>query len=148
MEQWKIVPMERRHIPALARLERECFSDPWSEEGIAAELDNPLAVFRVAEGEGGEALGYAGMTHVLDEGYLDNVAVKEEFRGRGVGSSLLEALVAYAREREMAFLTLEVRQSNEKARRLYARYGFEEQGLRRGFYTHPEEDAVIMTLKF
>ena len=145
-QDWNIVPMAREHIPALARLERECFADPWSEGGLAAELANPLAVFRAAVSPSGEVMGYAGMNHVLDEGYIDNIAVGEAFRGRGVGSSLLRELIAYAREKEMAFLTLEVRASNLGAQRLYRKHGFREAGLRPGFYSRPAEDAVIMTL--
>lgn len=144
---WEIIPMARDHIPALAQLERECFADPWSESGIGAELENPLAVFRTAVSASGEVMGYAGMTHVLDEGYIDNIAVGEPFRRKGVAASLLKELISYAREKDMAFLTLEVRRSNLGAQALYRKCGFKEKGIRPGFYVHPAEDAVIMTLE-
>lgn len=80
-----IVPMDRGHIPQIAALERECFSTPWSENMLSDALFDPKASFIVAEdGEGG-VLGYAGLQVVLDEGYIDNIAVEEAARRHGVG---------------------------------------------------------------
>lgn len=139
-----IVPLQARHIPAAAVLERLCFSDPWTPAAFAEELANPAAHFLAAEHDGALA-GYAGMTWVLDEGYVDNIAVAAASRRRGVGRALLHALDAFAREKGLAFLSLEVRVSNAPAIALYASEGFVSQGVRPGFYSRPTEDASIMT---
>lgn len=140
----RIVPMEAGHIPALAEIERLCFSTPWLPRMLEEELHNPAAVFRVALA-GQTPVGYAGMTSVCGEGYLDNVAVHPACRRRGVASALLGCLDRYARAHGFSLLTLEVRVSNAAAIRVYERAGFARRGVRPGFYDRPREDAAIMT---
>lgn len=142
-----VVRMALRHLPALAELEALCFSKPWSQNALEEELQNPLAVFFVSE-EDGQAAGYAGMHDIAGEGYIANVAVFPDRRGRGVASGLMEALVAYALARRLSLLTLEVRESNEAAIRLYTRFGFALEGRRRRYYQSPTEDALIYTRRF
>lgn len=142
-----IVPMDRSHLRQIAELEQECFAQPWSETALEEELYNPQASFIVAEdGEGG-VLGYAGLQVVLDEGYIANIAVEEAARRHGVASALLDVYCRFGQE-HLAFLTLEVRASNQAAIRLYLKHGFEEVGRRKGFYNDPKEDAIIMTREF
>lgn len=142
-----IVPMDRGHIPQIAALERECFSTPWSENMLSDALFDPKASFIVAEdGEGG-VLGYAGLQVVLDEGYIDNIAVDPNARRHGVADELLDVFCRFGAA-NLAFLTLEVRASNEPAIALYRKHGFEEVGRRKDYYTKPKEDAVIMTRDF
>lgn len=145
MAELKVVPMEERHLDALAALERECFSEPWTRAGLAAELDNPIAVFRVAELDGKPA-GYAGMHCVLDECYVANVAVFPQYRRRGVARALMEHLAGFAEQYGESFLTLEVRPSNAAAVALYTGLGFQQAGRRKDFYRLPKEDALILTL--
>ncbi len=145
MAGFEILPMAPGHLEALADLERACFSQPWSRDGLAAELENPLAVFRVAVRQG-EVLGYAGMHHVVDEGFIANVAVFAHCRGQGVARGLLEALIAYGRRHRLALITLEVRPSNTPAVGLYRSLGFAEAGLRKNFYQNPAEDGLVLTL--
>jgi ribosomal-protein-alanine N-acetyltransferase len=144
MAKLTIVPMEQRHLDALAELERVCFSTPWTREGLAAELKNPGAVFFVAELDG-TVVGYAGMNCVLDECYVDNVAVFPQFRRRGVARLLMDRLIAASEQRGASFITLEVRVSNAGAIALYTEAGFREAGRRPGFYSLPKEDALILT---
>lgn len=144
MAELTIVPMGERHLGALAELERVCFSAPWTRDGLAAELQNPCAVFFVAEFGGGVA-GYAGMNCVLDECYVDNVAVFPQYRRRGVARALMGSLTDVAERRGASFVTLEVRASNAGAIALYAGTGFREAGRRPGFYSGPNEDALILT---
>ena len=145
---YEIVPMDRSHIPQIASLEKECFTDPWSENLLEAALFDPQASFIVAEdGEDGNILGYAGLHAVLDEGYIDNIAVVPDARRHGVASALLEVFCRFG-EVNLAFLTLEVRKSNTAAIALYEKFGFQWAGLRPGYYQHPREDAVIMTREF
>ena len=143
-----ITPMEERHIPAIAQLEQACFAHPWSEQALRDELENEQAVFFVAEDETGRLMGYTGMHVVLGECYMDNLAVDPSFRHKGVGRALLQALIDWARAHKGVFLTLEVRPSNEIARRLYTSIGFREVGRRPRYYTDPTEDALLMTVLF
>lgn len=144
---YKLVPMTAEHISQIAALERACFSHPWSEALLENELWNDAAVVIVAEGEDGTVLGYAGLQTVLDEGYINNVAVDEEFRRQGVADELIAAFVRYG-QANLAFLTLEVRASNAPAIALYAKHGFVQAGRRKNYYEDPKEDALLMTLKF
>ena len=144
---YKLNPMTMEHIPQVAALERACFSRPWSEESLQGELWNDAAVVIVAEGEDGTVLGYAGLQTVLDEGYINNVAVDEKFRRQGVANELIAAFVRFG-QANLAFLTLEVRASNVPAIALYAKHGFVEVGRRKNYYEDPKEDAVLMTLTF
>ncbi len=107
MEGLNILPMGEEHIKAIAALERECFSTPWSEGTLRAQLGRPSSVFFAACLDG-EVVGYLGMERVLDEGYIDNVAVFPAHRRKGVASALLGALIAYGEKEGMAFLTLEM----------------------------------------
>ena len=138
--EYTIVPMDRSHVGQIAELERECFSAPWSEAMLTEALFDAQASFIVAESEDGGLLGYAGLHVVLDEGYIDNIAVDPNARRLDVFCRFGAA--------NLAFLTLEVRASNEPAIALYRKHGFEEAGRRKDYYTKPKEDAVIMTRDF
>lgn len=128
-------------VPAMAELEARCFAaDPWPAETILYKLDE----FFVAL-EGGELLGYLCLSHVLDEGSIDNVAVAPEQRRRGIAAALLAAAEEEAKKLSLAFITLEVRAGNEPAIRLYEKHGYTRVGLRRGYYEKPKEDAILMT---
>ncbi len=142
-----VCPMGPQHIAALAALEQQCFAEPWSAEGLAEELDNPHAVFLAAEA-GGEPVGYVGMHHVGDEGFITNVAVFPAARRRGVARALLEALAAYGRQHALYRLTLEVRVSNAPAIALYEGLGWRRDGVRPRFYSHPTEDGAIYSYYF
>ena len=142
----KLVPMDRSNVPDVAAIERECFSAPWSEDMLLEELYNDSASYILAV-DGGTVLGYAGLQVVLDEGYITNIAVKGLYRRQGVADALLGAFLRFGRE-HLAFLTLEVRASNDKAVALYRKHGFEEVGRRRDYYQDPKEDAILMTLQF
>ena len=142
-----VVPMEPKHIEDLERLEKECFSTPWSFDSLVSELSNPLAVFRVAE-IGGRVAGYVGMHHIVEEGYICNIAVFPQFRRLGAAAMLMEELFSYAKENGMATISLEVRESNAAARELYEKFQFEVAGERKNFYANPTENALIMTKTF
>lgn len=143
----QIVEMEPRHIETLEQLEKICFSSPWSFDALVSELSNPLAVFRVAEIDG-EVAGYVGMQHIVDEGYICNIAVFPQYRRRGVAASLMDALYEYAKENDMATISLEVRESNGPAQEFYKKFDFEVVGERKNFYSNPQENALIMTKTF
>ena len=144
----RIVPMNADHLDEVAELERICFSTPWSRNMLAEELDNALSAFLVALDGDGKVVGYAGLQVILDEGYITNVAVRPEWRRRGVAGKLLQVFLDFAQAHKLAFLTLEVRASNYGAIALYGSRGFRSVGRRRNYYEHPREDAVIMTREF
>lgn len=139
----KVVPMAAAHIAQIAALEERCFSTPWSAAALTEELDNPHAVFRAAVDADGRVLGYAGMHHVGDEGYIANVAVDPAARRQGVARLLMAELESYGREHALYRLTLEVRASNAAAIALYAGAGYVCDGVRPHFYAKPTEDATI-----
>jgi ribosomal-protein-alanine N-acetyltransferase len=139
--------MQERHLDDLAELERLCFAEPWTRQGLAEELTGETAVFLVAE-RGGKTAGYAGMHCVCGECYVDNIAVFPKFRHCGIGRALTEGLIDCARARNAEFLSLEVRPSNTAAVALYESLGLREAGRRKNFYRNPAEDALILTLFF
>jgi ribosomal-protein-alanine N-acetyltransferase len=141
MSRIEICKAQPCHVPAIARLEALCFSQPWPEDMIARLRER----FSVAV-EDGQVLGYGALSWVLDEGSLDNIAVEPACRRKGVAQALLDDMVAQAKTQALAFITLEVRQHNEPAISLYAKNGFQVVGRRKNYYEKPREDAILMTL--
>ena len=142
-----VAPLEEAGIPAVAALETACFSTPWSEDAVRAELQNEnahLLTLAVC----GDIVGYIGVQIILDEAYVTNLAVAPAFRRKGYGRRLLEAAIALCESCGCAFLSLEVRASNEAAKALYASRGFTERGKRKNYYQKPAEDALILTRDF
>ena len=135
-------------LDALEALERQCFSLPWTREQLYAALADERQEFLAAVGGEGEILGYIGMMCVLDEGYISNVAVAPDARRMGVGRALVEEMLRRCEQRELSFVTLEVRAHNEPAVALYGSAGFRPVGLRKGYYDRPREDALLMTRFF
>ena len=144
---YTLVPMDRSHLSGVADLEKLCFTTPWNEAMLEEELYNDTASFIVAQGENGEVLGYAGLHVILDEGYIDNVAVRPEYRRQGIADQLLDVFCRFG-ESPLRFLTLEVRPSNTSAVALYEKHGFKEAGRRKNYYTDPTEDALLLTKEF
>ena len=133
------------HIGDIARIERDRFSPPWSEESLRYELDADYARF-LAEAEGGQVRAY-GIFHIFgDQAELVNIASDRAFEGRGLCRALLAELIAGAAREGVRDIFLEVRVSNLRAQRLYRAFGFNEAGLRPGYYDEPKEDALIMCL--
>lgn len=138
-----IVEMTADHVIQIAQLERECFSDPWSQNSIASELENPLSYWLVAMA-GNVVAGYVGSQTVLGESDMMNLAVRGEFRRQGVARDLVLALIDGLNQRGSHCLTLEVRDSNAPARKLYEKLGFVQAGIRPNYYQHPREDGLIL----
>ncbi len=130
-------------IEAVCGIEVLCFTDPWSREAFESELSglNPCFYY-VAECEG-EICGYMGIWHIMDEGHITNVAVHPEYRNSGVGRLLVETTINEGIAAGLKAFTLEVRSSNDSAKHLYEKCGFESAGIRKRYYEN-REDAVIM----
>ena len=140
----RIAHMTAEYVPQVAALEKVCFCDPWSEKSVASELENPLSCWLVAL-DGETVAGYVGSQTVLGEADMMNLAVGAEHRRQGIAAALVNALCAALRaENGAELLTLEVRDSNEAAIRLYTALGFAEIGRRPNYYFHPKEDARIL----
>ena len=139
----KIKSMESVHIPQVAELEKLCFSEPWSENSLTSELNNPLSLWLVAL-DGNCVAGYVGSQSVMGESDMMNIAVDPNYRRKGVAAALVEELVRKLRERENYCLTLEVRASNDAAIKLYEKLGFAQTGRRPNYYRSPKEDALIL----
>lgn len=144
---FNITEMTAKHISQIAMLEKECFSQPWSENALLQELENEGSHFLVAE-YNSEVAGYIGVQEICGEAYVTNVAVFSRFRKNGIGKALIDAASKGAFQRSCEFITLEVRQSNQSAISLYEASGFEKVGIRKSFYSHPTEDAVLYTKYF
>ncbi len=142
-----IIPFEEKYISAVAEIEKECFSVPWSENALKEELENEQAFFLVCLKDN-EIAGYIGILDICGECNITNVAVRKKFRNQGVASALINKAIDDAKNRSSDFITLEVRKSNTPALSLYIKHGFEKVGERRNFYSHPTEDAVLMTKYF
>ena len=140
----QILPMQQRHVAEIAALEAAAFSAPWDEASIRAELDNPLALWLVAQDEAGAVLGYVGSQTCFEEADILNVCVTPAARRRGVAQALMLELEAQLAPKGVERITLEVRASNEPAIRLYEKLGYGRVGLRKGYYEKPREDALIL----
>ena len=149
-------PMTERDLSEAANLERLSFSVPWAETLLAECLVSRLDLSWVLEEEQTEGLqqagrrriaGYCNLRVIAGEGELMRIAVHPDLRGRGYARILMDTLVRSARERGVSVITLEVRNSNQSARNLYKSYGFVEEAVRKGYYTEPVEDAIIMGLR-
>ena len=148
-----IDPMELRHVPQIAALERETFSLPWDEASIRGELENPLALWLVAEdadaagagaGDAAALLGYVGSQTCFEDADILNVAVLPTARRRGIAAALMRELERLLIPKGVERITLEVRASNEPAIRLYEKLGYAQVGHRKGYYEKPREDALIL----
>jgi len=136
-------------LTRIAAMERQCFSDPWSASAFRDLEQNPRVQFLCARaGENEPALGYVVAWFAADEGEIANLAVAPEARGKGIGAALLDAALTHAERMHVSAVYLEVRDSNQTARRLYASRGFAEVGRRRDYYRRPVEDAVILRRTF
>lgn len=131
-------------LDKVMEIEEDLFTVPWTKEGYFTFLTRKDAMFLVVE-EKGEILGYCGLLMVLDEGDVTNVAVKRDRQREGIGNFLMESMLRLAYEQGIRTVHLEVRAGNSVAVRLYERLGFVKDGIRKGYYTDPVEDAVLMT---
>ena len=141
-----ITRFSAEHIGQVAQIERDTFSEPWSEKSMTLLCTEEYPSF-VLTNEKGEVFGYVSTAKALDELQMINLAVRSDCRERGFATRLLSALDDFCGESAIESISLEVRESNTAAISLYERCGYERVGLRRGFYRLPTENAVIMIKK-
>ena len=131
------------------QVEAVAFTNPWTRQMYMREMDNPrvsyIHVLRLRGGvDDGVVAGFCSFWLVFDELHINNLAIRPEYRGHGMGTALLEHAMGTAARLGARRATLEVRRSNDAARRIYERLGFEIAGVRRNYYTNPAEDALIL----
>lgn len=140
-----IEPILRGDLASVEELEKAAFADPWSLASFESVLAAPTVYFAAArDSERDGIVGYVVAWFAADEGEIANLAVREPTRWRGIGGALLDATLMEAKRRGALMMYLEVRESNEAARGLYASRGFEEVGRRSQYYRHPVEDAIVL----
>ncbi len=140
----EIVEMTVEHLDGVMVIENLCFKIPWSKSAFEEELTvNQMAVYFVAVTEG-KVIGYGGLWKIFDEGHITNIAVHPEFRRCGAASRIMDEILDTCNEDGIGHLTLEVRKSNLAAQKLYEKYGFRTEGVRKGYYSDTGEDAYIM----
>jgi ribosomal-protein-alanine N-acetyltransferase len=137
-------PATIEDVGAVVAIEKAAFSDPWSENAFHEALSHPAVFFACARCGGDDIAGYVVAWFAADEGEIANLAVSPIAWGGGVGRALLTSALDVAASRGASAVYLEVRDSNERARRLYRSSGFEEVGRRRRYYRHPVEDAIVL----
>lgn len=149
----KIHPARMQNTPAhlngVAELEKLCFHQPWSANSLELLTREGIGVgyLCVDKANSDTVTAYGGMLITVDEGQITNIAVHPDHRREGLGTAIVRALLRHAQNERLASVTLEVRASNAAAIALYKQAGFAEVGRRKGFYTRPTEDALIMEIQ-
>jgi ribosomal-protein-alanine N-acetyltransferase len=135
-------------IDDILAIEEVSFSSPWTREMYVAELNNSGVSFfylaRTLSGDPGEVIGFCSFWRVLDELHINNLAVLPEYRRSQIGTALLRRVLEDGARLGATRATLEVRRSNDPARLLYEKFGFTVAGVRRGYYSKPAEDALVL----
>ncbi len=131
-------------IEYVSRLERRCYTLPWSSSAYVTEVGNSNAYYTVATLADGTIVGYCGMWVIMDELHMTTIAVDPVVRGLKIGERLLLDLIQEGIRRGAERATLEVRERNTVAHNLYVKYGFEDVAVRKNYYSDNGENAIIM----
>jgi len=142
-----VVPMRRRNVRAVVRIEQQVYPRPWTMALFLSELALRSSRAYFVAKVGRDVVGYAGLMLGADEAHVTTIAVDPSWHRHQVGTRLLLALAREAVEREATGLTLEVRMSNRAAQELYRRFGFVPVGVRKNYYAEISEDALVMSAR-
>ncbi len=144
----KFRKMTIRDVDAVYEIEKNSFTLAWTKEAFEQEmLKNEFAYYVLAETEEG-VIGYCGMWLVMDEAHITNIAISPQQRGNKFGEALMKEAMDQAKARGAKLMTLEARVSNIAALNLYKKLGFQNGGIRKGYYTDNQEDAIVMWVNF
>ena len=137
--------MELEDVEAVYTIELATFPTPWTLDSFYYEMtENQFSNYLVAEDESGKIIGFCGIWLVIDAAQITNVAVLESARGQGIGEGLMREAIRISKEANMDVMSLEVRVTNTVAQNLYRKLGFQDGGIRKGYYTDNQEDALVM----
>ena len=139
--------MTAEDIPEIIEIENSSFPIPWEESTFEKELSNLLASYLVAKIDN-TVVGFIGAWFIMDECQITNIAVHEKYRRQGIASQLVAELLKKCKKHETSYVMLEVRVNNFSAQKLYSKFGFKEEAIRRNYYKNPDgtrDDALIMS---
>lgn len=140
-----IKPMQKEDIDQVAEIEKAAYGEHhWSKDSFYEELSNKLAHYSCAIKSDGEIVGFSGIWHIIDEAHITNIAVNPKFKKQKIGETLLKNMIDECYKSMIKYITLEVRESNIPAIKLYEKYGFKSLGVRKNYYQDNNENALIM----
>lgn len=139
-----ICPMKQENLKEVYNINIESLKSPWSLNSLNDEFNNNFSYYIVCKTSCGKVIGFGGMWLVCGEGNVTNIAVHPDFRHKGIGSKIVRELCNICSKNNCPDLTLEVRISNTPAINLYEKMGFQNEGIRKNFYSNPTENAIIM----
>jgi ribosomal-protein-alanine N-acetyltransferase len=140
-----IKPMTKDDVETVVKIEEEAYGKHhWAKSSFYDEMSNNLAKYYVAKTLDGEIVGYAGTWHIIDEGHITTIAVRNDCLRNHIGEAIIHRVIEDCYKNNIKYLTLEVRVSNIPAIKLYEKYGFQSLGSRKGYYQDNNEDALIM----
>ncbi|MCF6286662.1 MAG: ribosomal protein S18-alanine N-acetyltransferase [Candidatus Hydrogenedentes bacterium] len=142
-DQLRLVPLAKEHLPVLLPVEHEAYPDPWTQGMFLQEIKNGPSHFYLAF-HGEDLVAYGGYWLILDEMHITKITVAQPYRGSGLGVAFMDFLERHGRALGGIVIRLEVRAGSIAARKLYARAGFAEIGVRKRYYAASGEDAVVM----
>lgn len=140
--------MNEKDVDEVLNISNLSLKESWSKESLLKEITNPLAKYFLVKDNNEKILGFAGVWIIVDEGHITNVAIHPNFREQGVGTYLMTSLIEGCKTQKCNSITLEVRESNIAALKLYEKLGFKAAGKRKRYYSDNNEDAIIMWLNF
>ncbi|WLD93688.1 ribosomal protein S18-alanine N-acetyltransferase [Alkalihalobacillus sp. AL-G] len=136
--------MTLEDLEAILKIEHTSFPNPWSRTAFYNEVvNNQFATYLLLEIDG-QVIGYCGIWIIIDEAHITNIAILPEYRGKNYGEALFRKAIDEARRHGAKTMTLEVRLSNRVAQNMYRKFGFENGGIRKNYYTDNGEDALVM----
>ncbi len=145
MYEFKVEKLALFHLDDIMEVEELCYGKHhWSRNSFVSEISNPCANYLVAVDKNGKCVGYMGVWRIFDEAHITNLAVHPSYQGKGLAHFLILSSLDECYRDKIKFLTLEVRVSNERAKKIYERFGFKSLGLRKKYYQDNNEDALIM----
>lgn len=144
LDQVDIVPMRRRHVRQVLRIEAQVYPRPWSSTLFLQEIARKSDRYYIVAREAGQVIGYAGLMTTSAEGHVTTIAVDPIYHRRHIGTRLMLALLDESIESGCTAVSLEVRRSNLGAQQMYEGFGFRSVGIRPGYYIETSEDAIVM----
>lgn len=144
MNNFIVKPFEEKYVDEVTTIDALSFTIPWSRESFLRELENNNNANYIVLFKDDMLIAYAGIWLILDEGHITNVAVHPDYRKQGAGTCLMDTLIKICHKNNITSMTLEVRKSNADALKLYRKYDFVQEGIRKFYYADNSEDAIIM----
>ena len=139
----KIINVTSQYIKDIEQIEAQEILLPWSYKSLEELIDNDSVIFRALIDEDDKVIGYYSFAQIIDEGHINNIAVRKIDQSKGYGSILMEDMIKMADKKNIVALTLEVEVENIKAINLYTKYNFKNEGIRKKYYKNTK-DAMIM----